>query len=195
SRTASRSRPSSCAISIRPSTARSCAVSSRIPRAAPRPRSRSRRRCPEAIGLLLAFVGLADRSLVTNLVPLPKPPILLVERAKQILAMAGQEGHTVDAAHGFVPANFLGYLGEHPNLLTPERLRSGDPATLHFWYRGSPVVMVPTGDQDRVSQTDPPMTVARMSMVQVDPDGRLVSMAVVPPQVDPPAPPKPQSGE
>ena len=34
-------------------------------------------------------------------------PILLVERAKQILAMAGQSGYTVDAAHGFVPANFL----------------------------------------------------------------------------------------
>jgi predicted Ser/Thr protein kinase len=141
-----------------------------------------------AIGLLLAFVVLADRSLVTNLVPLPKPPILLVERAKQILAMAGQEGHTVDSAHGFVPANFLGYLGQHPNLLTPERLRSGDPATLHFWYRGSPVVMVPTGDQDRVSQNDPPMTVARMSLVQVDPEGRLVSMAVVPPQLDPQTP-------
>jgi serine/threonine-protein kinase len=147
-----------------------------------------------AIGLLIAFVALADRSFVTNLVPLPKPPILLVERAKQILAMAGQAGHTVDSAHGFVQANFLGYLGQHPDLLTPERLRSGDPATLHFWYRGSPVVMVPTGDQDRVSQNDPPMTVARMSLVQVDPEGRLVSMAVVPPQVDstgtgqPPAP-------
>jgi hypothetical protein len=118
--------------------------------------------------------------LVTNLVPLPKPPILLVDRGK-----SGVEMEAVDSAHEFVPANFLGYLGQHPELITPERLRSGEPATLHFWYRGSPVVMVPTGDQARVSQTDPPMTVARMTMVQVDPEGRLVSMAVVPPQVDP----------
>jgi predicted Ser/Thr protein kinase len=145
-----------------------------------------------ALGLLIASVALSDRLLITSIAPLPKPPILLVERAKQILAMAGQGRKTIDSAYGFVPANFLGYLGQHPDLLTPERLRSGEPATLHFWYRGSPVVMVPAGDQDRVSQTDPPMTVADMNMVQVDPDGRLVSMAVVPPQVDPaPAGPPP----
>ena len=44
--------------------------------------------------------------------------------------------------------------------------------------------MVPTGDQNNVSQTDPPMTVAGMNMVVLDPEGRLVSLAVVPPQLD-----------
>ena len=138
-----------------------------------------------ALGLLITSVALSDRLLVTSIAPLPKPPILLVDRAKQILAMAGQGRNSVDSAYGFVPANFLRYLGQHPELLTPQLLHSGEPAMLHFWYRGSPVVMVPTGDQDRVSQSDPPMTVADMTMVQVDPDGRLVSMAVVPPQLDP----------
>ena len=137
-----------------------------------------------AIGLLMVYVGFADRGLVTSIVPLPKPPILLVERAKQILASAGQGTHTIDSAYEFVRANYLGYLSDHPELLTPERLRSGEPATLHFWYRGSPVVMVPTGDQNNVSQTDPPMTVAGMNMVVLDPEGRLVSLAVVPPQLD-----------
>jgi serine/threonine-protein kinase len=139
-----------------------------------------------ALGLLVLSVVLADRMLVTSIVPLPKPPMLLVERAKQILLAAGHGRDAVDSAHAFMPANFLGYLETHPELNTPQRLRSGEPATLHFWYRGSPIVMVPTGNQVRVSQTDPPMTVADMSMVVLDPEGRLVSMAVVPPQLDPP---------
>jgi hypothetical protein len=141
-----------------------------------------------AIALLTAAVVLADRTYVTSLVPLPKPPLLLVERAREILASVGHNQPAVDSAHGFVEANFLGYLKTHPELNTPERLRSGEPATLHFWYRGSPIDMVPTGYQDRVTTTDPPMTVADMTSVVVDPDGRLVSMAIVPPQLDPPSP-------
>ncbi|HEX9367057.1 MAG TPA: serine/threonine-protein kinase, partial [Vicinamibacterales bacterium] len=139
-----------------------------------------------ALGLLALTVGLADRVLLTSIIPLPKPPLLLVERAKEILESVGHTDTAIDSAHGFMEANFLGYLASHPELLTPARLRSGDPATLHFWYRGSPVVMVPTGNQSRVSQTDPPMTVADMTMVVLDPSGRLVSMAIVPPQLDPP---------
>ena len=30
-------------------------------------------------------------------------------------------------------------------------LPGGDPAALHFWYRGSPTVMIPTGDRSRVT--------------------------------------------
>jgi len=47
--------------------------------------------------------------------------------------------------------------------------------------------MVPTGDQDRVSPSDPPMTTSTMTMVYLDPEGRLIRLSVVPPQVDPPS--------
>src|SRR5207247_886415 len=83
-----------------------------------------------------------ERMLLTNLVPLPKPPMLLVDRAKQILGTLGYPAG-VDSAHAFMPAGYLGYIGEHPELGSRERLATGVPATLHFWYRTSPTVMVP----------------------------------------------------
>ena len=97
-------------------------------------------------------VGFADRALVTSLVPLPKPPMLLVERAKEILATVG-----------YPPGDRLGArvrAGQLPRLprrstrswSRPSGCGSGEPATLHFWYRGSPTVMVPTGDADSVTQ-------------------------------------------
>ena len=141
-----------------------------------------------ALAAIAAWVLLADRLLVTSVVPMPKPPVLLDDRAKQILASIGHPAG-MDSAHGFMPANFLGYASRHPELLSEERLASGIPALLHFWYRGSPTPMVPTGDRNRVSQDDPPVNVSEMSAVVTDPEGRLIRLSVVPPQLDPPSPP------
>jgi len=138
------------------------------------------------VALLAVTVMLSDRTLVTSMVPLPKPPLLLSERAKEILAWAGQGRNTIDSAHGFVPTDYLTYLAKHPDLAARDRLQSGQPSALHFWHRGSPIVMVPTADLDRVSMTDPPMTISDMTLVLLDPEGRLIRMSVVPKQVDPP---------
>jgi serine/threonine-protein kinase len=140
------------------------------------------------IALLVTCVVLRDRSLVTSIVPLPKPPLLLIERAREILASAGQNQIAVDSAHGFFETDYLTYLKKRPDLATRERLQGGQPATLHFWYRGSPTAMVPTGNEDRVKIADPPATTSSMTMVYLDPEGRLIRMSVVPPQVDPPSP-------
>ena len=137
-----------------------------------------------AIGV---WVALADRVQVTNIVPLPKPPVLLAERARQILGSLGYPAD-VDSAHSFTVANFLGYLTDHPELGGRERLATGSPAALHFWYRGSPTLMVLASDRDRVTPDEPPMTTSGMSMVVMDPEGRLIRLAVVPPQLDPPSP-------
>ncbi|HEX6463885.1 MAG TPA: protein kinase [Vicinamibacterales bacterium] len=137
------------------------------------------------LALLVTGVVAADRQLVTSIAPLPKSPLLLVERAREILALAGQTHPTADSAYGFFQPDYVNYLKNHPELNTRDRLRSGDPPTLHFWYRGSPTVMIPTGDSDRVTASDPPMTTSNMTMVYLDPQGRLIRMSVVPPQVDP----------
>ncbi len=142
------------------------------------------------IGLLIGCVVMSHRMLVTSIVPMPKPPLLLVERAKQILASVGYSPG-VDSAHNIVPADFLGHAGQHAELAARERLATGRPAAVHFWYRGSPTVMVPTGDRDRVSLDDPPATVSDMTTVVTDPEGRLIRMSVVPPQLDPGAKPAP----
>ena len=136
-----------------------------------------------ALAAMLAWALLADRTMVTSLVPLPKPPILLTERAKEILTALGH-APGADGAIGLMPANFLGYAAERPELGTRERFASGTPAALHFWYRGSPVVMVPGHAQSRPTTDDPPLNVSGMSLVVIDPEGRLVRLSVIPPQVD-----------
>jgi serine/threonine-protein kinase len=139
-----------------------------------------------ALAAIVAWVLLADRLLATSLVPLPKPPVLLEDRARQILASIGYPAG-IDSAHGIVQAGYLAYASRKPELLTRERLSSGNPAMLHYWYRGSSTSMVPTGDRNRVSQEDPPLTVSGMTWVVTDPEGRLVRLAVVPPQRDSPS--------
>jgi hypothetical protein len=67
----------------------------------------------------------------------PEAADLLVERAKQILRWPDRTAIPSTAAHGFVPANFLGYLGS-TGTADAASGSHGDPATLHFWYRGSP---------------------------------------------------------
>ena len=133
--------------------------------------------------LLAACAALTDRVLITSLVPLPKPPMILAERAKEILGTVGYQPG-VDSAYAFMPANFLGYVGKHPDLNTRERLASGEPATLHFWFRGSPTVMVPNENREQVTLDDPAFEISGMTLVVLDPQGRLVRMAAVPPQVD-----------
>jgi eukaryotic-like serine/threonine-protein kinase len=143
-----------------------------------------------AVAALLLCVVLADRILITSMVPLPKPPLLLADRASQILSSIGY-GPGVDSALGFVPANFLGYMAKRPELGGRAQLATGRPAALHFWYRSSPTVMVPTGDLDRVTLDEPALAVSGMTTVVLDPEGRLIRFAAVPPQLDPGAKPAP----
>jgi hypothetical protein len=44
--------------------------------------------------------------------------------------------------------------------------------------------MIPTADAPHVTLTDPPLLMSSMSLVKLDPAGRLLEFAVVPPQVD-----------
>jgi serine/threonine-protein kinase len=146
-----------------------------------------------ALALLALCAAISDRILVTSLVPLPKPPLILAERAKEILIAIGHRPGA-DSEIGFMPSNYLGYAGRHAELRTPERLGSGVPATLHFWYRGSPATMIPTGFNDKVTPEDPPFNISSMSLVILDPEGRLVRLAEIPPQFDPPSPSATQNG-
>ncbi|HET7696715.1 MAG TPA: serine/threonine-protein kinase [Vicinamibacterales bacterium] len=139
------------------------------------------------LAAIAAWAVLSDRLLVTSVVPLPKPPILLAERAKEILVSLGHSPG-IDSASGLMPANFLGYGRQRPDLATRERLASGTPGALHFWYRGSPTVMVPPENEPRVTTDQPLFNISGMSLVVTDAEGRLQRLSVIPPQVDPPSP-------
>ena len=137
-----------------------------------------------ALAAIAGWAVLSHRLLVTSVVPLPKPPILLAERAKEILIALGHSPG-VDSAYGMMPANFLGYARQRPDLVTWERLASGSPAALHFWYRGSPTLMVPSEYESRVTTENPVFHISGMSLVVIDPEGRLQRLSVIPPQLDP----------
>jgi hypothetical protein len=148
------------------------------------------------IGLVL-LPTLAGRVLLFRLVPLPKPPEALVERARDILARLGYREPPADSAYGFnVDFAFLDHLERtdaSPRRL--DRLRTARPGPLRFYYRQSPRKLVSASwialppwegppQLGRVTRTDPPLDVPGMSDVVLDPLGRLTSFAAVPPRYD-----------
>jgi eukaryotic-like serine/threonine-protein kinase len=137
--------------------------------------------------LLIAFIVLSDRALLTSYVPLQKGPEVLADRAQEIARTLGYSDSPIDSASGFYTAtDFLRFTRENsrqdPNL--QQRLRSGRPAGLLFWYRSSPRQMVPVGTEDRVSRSNPPLTITDMRTVTLDTVGRLVEFEAVPPQLE-----------
>jgi len=72
--------------------------------------------------LLVGSVVLEQNELITSIAPMPKPPLLLVDRAREILRLAGQEHPIADSAFGFFEPDYLVYLRKHPELDTPDHL-------------------------------------------------------------------------
>ena len=95
------------------------------------------------LGALVGLTALSDRILLTSIVPLSKPPAVLMDRAAEISRSLGYTDTPVDSAWGFSPAvDYLAFardLGEGG--VTRDRLRTGRPPGMVFWYRSSPDVM------------------------------------------------------
>ena len=106
-----------------------------------------------------------------------------MDRAAEISRSLGYTDTPVDSAWGFSPAvDYLAFardLGEGG--VTRDRLRTGRPPGMVFWYRSSPDVMVPAGNQERVTEANPPLTMSGMRQVTIDTEGRLVEFHDVPP--------------
>jgi tRNA A-37 threonylcarbamoyl transferase component Bud32 len=143
-------------------------------------------------GLLTAFVllgalaAVSDRVLLTNYVPLERPPEVLADRAREISRALGYTNPPVDTAWSFAPASdYLQFANERGDgAETRRRLRTGRPAGLYFWHRSSPRQMVPVGTEDRVSYANPPQTVSDMRLVVLDTEGRLAELQIIPPQME-----------
>ena len=64
-----------------------------------------------------------------------------------------------------------------------EKIRTGQPVTLYFWYRTSPRYLVPNRGHE-VNSLDPPHDVSGMTHLELDVRGRLIYFEAVPPQVE-----------
>jgi len=116
--------------------------------------------------------------------PMPRAPLLLEDRAREVLAAAGWTEAPGDETHGFLAdTSVLRWIAAEDSTAGRWR-RLGDrrPGAMVFWYRRSPEHLRPWNPDVLRSYTDPPQTLSGMVRVQLDPQGRLLSLAGVPPQ-------------
>jgi serine/threonine-protein kinase len=142
--------------------------------------------CLASVLALFAFIVIfSGRVKLTEWVPLDKSPEALAERAGQILDKLGYTEAPRDTVYSFnFDRSYLNYATrEDASPGRFERLRSGQPAAIYFWYRTSPRYLVGNGTSE-VSPFDPPVDVSGMTRVDLDVRGRLVGFQAVPPQVE-----------
>jgi predicted Ser/Thr protein kinase len=143
--------------------------------------------------LAAAMAGLAGAMLLGNQVqmigrtPMDNPPEVLIEKARELARGLGYTEKPASTAHGLAyDEDYLQYV-ERTDLSPARwaRLSTGEPPPILFWYRQSPRPLRPEAfGLGMVTPADPPPTVTGMVSVSLDPQGRLVQFAAVPPQVD-----------
>ncbi|HEX5107980.1 MAG TPA: serine/threonine-protein kinase [Vicinamibacterales bacterium] len=134
-------------------------------------------------GLVVAAIA-APAATEARLVPLDRPPLLLADRAQQVLASLGYDSTGGDAAYGFrLAGGYRSWVARRKVRDTWSILRSEHPPGVQFWYRASPSLMTPTGVQR--SYVDPPFTRPDAQRLILDTRGQLVEFQAVPPVVDP----------
>jgi hypothetical protein len=117
-----------------------------------------------AIGTLALAVRVGD---VTQTGPsrLPKPPEVLAEQARTLIAGVGQTTPAVDHDFWFEP--------------DPSPAPSGVPGPIRFVYRQSPTYLVSQNSLHIVIERDPPADTPGMATVILDPEGKLRHLSTV----------------
>jgi Protein kinase domain len=144
--------------------------------------------CLLVFGVLTAV---ESRHSILRLAPFEKPPEVLVDRARALIAGFGHEAAPADTAFGFgYDVDHVVYAAERDMSRDRwERLAREGPPLVHFWYRQSPRLMVSTAEDGQVYATTPPINISGMSGVRLDTRGRLLEFYAVPPQVEGPVSP------
>jgi serine/threonine-protein kinase len=135
------------------------------------------------VAVLLGLSTLTSARLVSR-VPLERPPAVQVDRAREIFAAAGYPGTPGDSAFGFghEPAALAWARAAAARPLDQEAMALDRPRLVVFWYRQSPVPLVPRGDDvPGVTFGDPPSIVPGMMRLATDARGRLIEFEVTSP--------------
>jgi hypothetical protein len=132
--------------------------------------------------LLAAVLGgtlaVASQAYVVSIAPsdVPKPPDVLAERARNVLALAGADETHADREFWFAPdpsrASFVGASVSTATAAT--RGRNAPRVPVKFVYRQSPQYLVPQNLARVVTDDDPPANMPGMATVTLDPAGHLV---------------------
>ena len=142
------------------------------------------------VAAALAMSFIYQRVLMINVAPLPKPPAALADRAQEIAQKLGAGDQARSTASGFAIsmdwARYIEKTTTEPGRWN--RLRTTRPETYTFWYRTSPVALLPIGAENRITGLNPPLNVSGMTLVVVDGAGRLAEFIGVPSAAEPPGP-------
>jgi Protein kinase domain len=130
---------------------------------------------------------LAGRYSLLSRVPLSRPGAVLADRADEIRTAFGYTDTPVDRASDFsVDQGYLRWAASHGRAESGwAELSRGRPSALAFWYRTSPVVLVPANQVGTVGANDPPVTIHGMTRTWVDTSARLLYFEAAPPQLEP----------
>ena len=119
-------------------------------------------------------------------VPVEKSPAALEDRARELIGRLGHRPVAADSGTGFsVDTAYLRQVRQDDR--SPgrwDKLATGEPPVLSWWYRQSPRPLYPNSPNGGISWDDPPHLVSGMAAVRYDMTGRLLALSVVPPQVD-----------
>lgn len=135
------------------------------------------------VALLLFLLLSSNFARLERNLPLEKPPEVLAERAREIIASLGYQNARVDQASGF---DFHSSFARHVQGKNNEGwqiIRSGQPLSLYYWYKQAPRYLIPDGSV-LVLPSNPQLTIASMTNVSLDPRGRLVAFERQPPQLE-----------
>ncbi len=134
---------------------------------------------------LAALTVMYQRVMLINRVPSGKPPAALQDRAQEALGRLGYDTSSHYAASGVATStDYARFIARTTNARDRWKLLATDrPETLVSWYRTSPTPLVPL-DAATVQATNPPLTVAGMTLTVVDASGRLAEFVAVPPPFD-----------
>jgi hypothetical protein len=140
------------------------------------------------IGLVVALVGsyVSSRSNVTNYYPLPKRPDVLRQESRDLLDKLGAAAARRDSASDWWTNSQVDqYITQQSKAVDRwDVLGSGRLPGLYFLYRQSPRYLRAHAGFTGVKPADPPLEVSGEARVELDSDGRLLSLDIVPPERD-----------
>jgi serine/threonine-protein kinase len=153
-------------------------------------------------GIVLMAV-LADRTMLFRQVALNRRPEAMAQQAQDLLESLCHADPTAHRSWRYqYDADYLRYVRDtDPSPGRWDGLRTEQPTALIFFYRQSPrplLAVAPNGSSEEgttVTTLDPPPMVPGMAGVELDGQGRLLSLYVIPPEHDPTAPAPPPDWE
>lgn len=137
-----------------------------------------------AVVVMVGMVSFFSRyTALYRKVPLNKSPEVLRDRSAELVKKFGYTATPGDSAYGMgLDRAYLRYVHDTDQSASRwDRLSTGQPAAIYFWYRQSPTTFEATS-VGMVTESEPVRNLPGMTTITLDTLGRLRSFYAVPPQ-------------